>query len=226
MHATDEELSRYESEGGSTARTGEQQVQRASGGLQPSESDQRGRILLVYAATEPHTGVIADTIAVRLRGHGFAVEVGDATSGTMPPPQDYDVVVLGSPMVLGRETRLIMRYIEQNHRALGEMPSALFTVSGSGKVRDQDPGGFLEEFLRDVDWEPQLAAAFAGGEPFPRAGQMLRLAKLMAERQPAGGAAAYRTDWTDVRSFADAIATELANAATADERSEPHMAGH
>jgi menaquinone-dependent protoporphyrinogen IX oxidase len=121
---------------------------------------------------------------------------------------------------------MIATYIDQNRSALVEIPSALFTVSASGALRDQDPGGFLEEFLRAVDWQPDLAAAFAGGEPFPRSGHMLRLAKLMTGHGAGGaaGATAYRTDWTDVRSFADAIATELAKAATVADRTEPHVA--
>ncbi len=118
---------------------------------------------------------------------------------------------------------MIATYIEQNRSALDEIPSALFTVSASGALRDHDPGGFLEEFRDAVAWEPDLAAAFAGGEPFPRSGQMLGLARVMA-RQGVRGAASHRTDWTDVRSFADAIASELATAATVAERTEPHTA--
>ncbi len=215
-------MSRFESEGGSPAR--EKPPTQQSRGLQPSGRDHRGRILVVYAATEPHTSVIVDALAERLRGHGFAVEIGDALAGTMPPPQDYDVVVLGSPMVFGRESRLIATYIDQHRTALAELPSALFTVSESGAVRDPDPGGFLADFLRTVDWQPDLAAAFAGGEPLPREGILLRLAKSVANRPRS--AAALRTDWTDVQRFADAIADELANAAVSAERTEPHVFDH
>ena len=204
----------------------EQRPVQQNRGLRQTGQDQRGRILLVYAAREPHTGVIVDALAARLRRHGFAVEIGDTSAGTMPPPQDYDVVVLGSPMVFGREARLITTYIEQNRDALAELPSALFTVSTSGAVRDHDPGGFLAAFLRAVNWQPDLAAAFAGGEPFPSEGIMLCLGKWVTNCHDARGPAASRTDWTNVRHFADAIATELAGAAVIAERTEPHVTGH
>lgn len=195
-------------------------------GLQVSGSDHRGRILLVYAAKQPHTSVIADALSTRLRRHGFAVEIGDASAGTMPPPQDYDVVILGSPMSFSHESELIARYIEHHREALATVPSALFTVSSAGTLRDHDPGGFLEKFLRTVQWQPTVAAAFAGGEPFPREGLMLWLARRREHQGISQTHHAFRTDWIDVERFADAVAIELAGAAVTAERTEPHATGH
>lgn len=220
-----EELSRFESEGGATEHVVEQRDESRNRGLQPREADHRGRILIIYATQERHTRAIADALAHRLRSHGFAVEIGDACTGTMPPPQDYDVVILGLPMTFGRESARIATYVAQNRAGLSDMPSALFTVSKSGTIRDRDPGGFLQQFLRAVGWQPHLAAAFAGGEPFPREGVMLRLATWMGSPRASHEGAALRTNWTDVRCFADTIATDLANAAVTAERSEPHLVG-
>lgn len=221
-----EDLSRFESEGGST----EQVIEEAPGetrtrGLQPRGTDHRGRILIVRATREQHTCAIADALAVRLRSHGFAIETGDATTGMMPPPQDYDVVVLGLPMTFGRESDLIATYIEHNRAGLSDVPSAFFTVSTSKTIRDHDPGGFLERFVDSVDWMPDIAAAFAGGEPFPRDGVIMRLATQMGYARAPHEGAAFRTDWVDVDRFADAIATELASAAVTAERSTPHLVG-
>jgi len=213
-----EELSRFESEGGSPERV-IQPEEKSRGSLQPRCSDHRGRILITCATQEQHTYVIADALAVRLRRHGFAVEIGDVATGTMPPPQDYDIVILGVPMTSGHATDLIATYIVENRRALADVPAALFTVSKSGALRDHDPGGFLERFLRRVAWQPDFAAAFAGGEPFPREGVLLRIAEWMG--RPAA-ADPVRTNWTDVEHFADAIAIELANAAVTADRTEPH----
>jgi menaquinone-dependent protoporphyrinogen IX oxidase len=190
--------------------------------LLPRGSDHRGRILLVYATTQPHTRVIADAVAARLRSHGFAVEIGDASEGGMPPPQDYDAVILGGPLGSGQQSRLIETYIEQHLEALAEVPTALFTVSRSGTIRDLDPDGFLGPFSRAVDWRPDLAAAFAGGEPFPRAGLIVRFANRLGYQEAPRDDVALRTSWSDVEHFADTIATELAGAAETAERTEPH----
>jgi len=219
-----EELSRFESEGGSTEHVIEPNDDSRTRGLPPrdSDSDHRGRILILYATREHHIDVIADALAVRLRRHGLTVEIGDAATGMMPPPQDYDVVILGLPMTFGHESDLVATYIDENRGALSDLPSALFTVSKSGTLRDHDPGGFLERFLRRVAWQPDIAAAFAGGEPFPREGVLLRLTTWMGYPGAPQEGAASRTNWTDVQRFADAIAIELASAAVTAERSEPH----
>jgi menaquinone-dependent protoporphyrinogen oxidase len=217
--ATDKELSRFESEGGSTAPA--EQDDRL-GILEESGPDHRGRILVVYAARQPHTAVIVDALATRLRRHGYCVEIGDATAGTMPPPEDYDVVVLGSPMSFDQEASVIARYIADHREALDEIPSALFTVSSSGSLRDHDPGGFLEKFVETLQWRPAVAAAFAGGEPFPREGLMVRLARGMGRQGIYQDRRAFETNWSDVERFADTIAVELAGAAITVERTQPH----
>jgi menaquinone-dependent protoporphyrinogen oxidase len=210
--ATQNELSRFESEGGAIQPEAQDDQ---LGVLEESGPDHRGRILIVYAAREAHAAVIADALATRLRRHGFSVEVGDARLGTMPPPQDYDIVVLGAQMLFGQETAAIARYIDDHRDVLTEIPSVFFTVSSSGSLRDHDPGGFLEKFLATVEWEPALAAAFAGGEPFPREGLMLRLARGMGRPGIYQDRRAFETNWSDVEHFADTIAMELAGLAGA-----------
>jgi menaquinone-dependent protoporphyrinogen IX oxidase len=111
-------------------------------------AEQRGRILVVFAATP--ICALADAIAARLRRHGYQVELGDASTGGMPPPEDYDAVVLGS---LGPHSRSIARYIEHNRIGLAEVPTAMFT---RGTWRDCDT------FLRSTGWRPNFTAAFAG----------------------------------------------------------------
>ena len=183
------------------------------------DSDQRGRVLVVYASGQEHAGVIANAIAARIRSHGLRAEVGDASCGMMPPPEDYDAVVLGSPVGFGPKTRLIAGYIRDHRDALAEVPAALFTVSASGTVRDCDPGGFLAELVRSTGWQPDFAAAFAGGEPLPRSGW---IGRLVGYERTAQQVKALCTDWTDVDQFADTIATELARAAVGADRTEHH----
>ena len=191
-----------------------------------NRAEQRGRILLVHAARHDHTGVIAEAIAKRLRSHGYVVEIGDAATGGMPPPEDYDAVVLGSSLEDGPHTRLITRYVHHNRRGLAQVPTALFTVSTAGSARDTDPGGSLESLLRSARWRPDFAAAFAGGSPFPREGMVVRFARSLGYVPPGPSLAAISTDWMDVERFADEVAVSLARAAVTDERTEPHVTHH
>jgi len=189
----------------------------------PRGSEQRGRILLVHATVQHNTKGIADTIATRLREHGFVVEIGDACAGCMPPPEDYDGVVLGLPVGFGPDERLIAAYVHDNRRGLAGVPAALFTVSTAGAVRDIDPGGFFERLVADLDWSPDLAAAFAGGEPLPREGVLAWFARELGYARNKPPSDAVRTGWTDVRRFADEIARAVATAAVTAERTQPHV---
>lgn len=186
-----------------------------------SGSDQRGRVLIIYASAQEHARVIANAVAARIRAHGIVAEVGDAACSMMPPPQDYDAVVLGVPIELGPANLRITSYIDEHREALCAVPAALFTISTSGAARDQDPGGFLAQFVRATRWQPDFAAAFAGGEPLPREGWLVRLIGRGRDWQQIE---AVRTDWVDVDRFADRIATELARAAVSAERTEPRIA--
>jgi len=183
------------------------------------DPDRRGRILLAYAATQDHTRLIAETVALRLRSHGYTVEIGDATS-CMPPPEDYDAVVLGFD--LGSQTGPILRYVDDNRAGLAQVPTALFTVSMTGTERDVAPGGSLETFLRSARWRPDFAAAFAGGSPFPREGVLVRFVRRLGYMPPEVPLDAISTDWTDIDRFGDAVAIAVANIAVTAERTEPH----
>jgi menaquinone-dependent protoporphyrinogen oxidase len=189
-------------------------------------AEQRGRILLVHAARHDHTRVIAEAIASRLRSHGYRVEIGDAATGGMPPPEDYDAVVLGSSLEDGPYTRLITSYVHHNREGLAQVPTALFTVIASGSARDSDPGGHLEHFLRPARWQPDLTAAFAGGSPIPRECMLVRLVRNFGHMPHDLTSAATSTDWTDVARFADEVAVNLARAAVTAERTEPHVTHH
>jgi len=183
-------------------------------------SEQRARILVVYATAQHHTQVIAETIVAQLRVHGFVVEIGDARCGVMPPPEDYDGVVLGSPVGFGSDARLIAEYILHNRRGLAEVPAALFTVSTSGSAREVDPGGYLEQLVSAIGWAPDFAAAFAGGDPLPRIGKLVWFVRQMSS---VGEQRTLHTSWTDVRQFADEVAKAVATAVVT-ERGEPDLA--
>jgi menaquinone-dependent protoporphyrinogen IX oxidase len=189
-------------------------------------AEQRGRILVVYAARHDHTRVIAEAVGARLRGHGYLVEIGDATTGGMPPPEDYDAVVLGFSLEDRRCTRLITSYVHHNRGGLAQVSAALFTVRASGSARDANPDGQLQHALRPDRWQPDVAAAFAGGSPFPRECMLGWLARNAGSMPPDLASAATATDWSAVARFADAVAVNLARAAVIAERTEPHVTTH
>lgn len=165
----------------------------------------RGRVLLGYAALHGQPSVIADAVARRLRAHGHVVEAGDPCVAPMPPPEDYDCIVLGLPVGFGPPRRSIARYIIDHRAGLAELPVALFIVSAR---HEGDAGEFLAEFLRWLDWQPDRAAAFVAERPFARGSLRTYLARVVGSLRRASPPPS--TDWAAVARFADAIAADLA----------------
>jgi menaquinone-dependent protoporphyrinogen oxidase len=136
------------------------------------------RVLIAYACHFGRTRSIADDLARRLRARGHEVEVANAREGRLPPPQDYDAVVLGSPVQHGHHAREILDYAHDFHAELDAMPTAFFSVSLAASVpfASTDPGGHLESLVRETGWMPDHTASFGRlGTP-----QAWKLADLVA----------------------------------------------
>jgi len=173
------------------------------------------RILIAYASSYGQTRKIAEAIASELRHGGHVVELADTLAGPPPPVQDYDAVVLGSRVQLGRHARPILAYIAANRAELDQVPSYFFSVSMSAAERHTlDPDGYLEKLFATSHWRPREAIAIAGGLPYRRYGFILRAIMKSISRR--GGHTTDTshdheyTDWAQVQRFAAGIAAELA----------------
>lgn len=87
------------------------------------EKAQRGRILIAYATKGGSTAVIARWLAEGMTGAGVDVlDVGDIQS------LDYDFVVLGAPVRLGKIHPAMVAFLEEHRQKLSQIPKALFVV--------------------------------------------------------------------------------------------------
>jgi menaquinone-dependent protoporphyrinogen oxidase len=120
------------------------------------------RILVAYACYYGRARAIADELATRLSARGHEVEVANAREGRLPPPQDYDAVILGSRVEHGHHAREILDYVRQWRDELDHMPTAFFSVSLAACVpfATVDPGGHLAQLVHDAGWLPDHTASF------------------------------------------------------------------
>jgi menaquinone-dependent protoporphyrinogen oxidase len=88
-----------------------------------------GRVLVAYSCYFGRTRELVGELAQRLRARGHDVDVANAREGRLPPPQDYDAVVLGSPVHHGHHARVILDYAREYHDALEAMPTEFFSVT-------------------------------------------------------------------------------------------------
>lgn len=117
---------------------------------------------------------------MRWRGHD--VETACAREGRLPPPQDYDAVVLGSDVAFGHHSHKILDYIREHRAELAQKPSAFFSVNLAAAIpfAGSDPRGHLRHTFDALGWTPDHSAAFGAlGTP-----QVDRLADRFAVSLP------------------------------------------
>jgi menaquinone-dependent protoporphyrinogen oxidase len=183
------------------------------------------RILIVHASSHGQTRRIAEVIAERLRARGIEVELGDAFAARrgLPPPEDYDGVVLGSRIHMGRHASELIEYMVAHRFELSSMPTAFFSVSmaASTPQAGPDPQGYNASLFKLASWQPGRAVAFAGGLPYREYGRILRFVMKMLSARAGHPTDTSRnhdlTDWTAVRRFADAIADDVLAASMPDD---------
>jgi menaquinone-dependent protoporphyrinogen oxidase len=180
-------------------------------------ASEKPRVLIIHASEHGQTRRIAEAIGVTLRRRGCVVELADAHAGTaaLPPPLDYDAVVLGSRVQLGAHARAIGAYVRAHRAELHDVVTAFFSVSmaAANPANGTDPNGYVRKELARLAWTPARTAAFAGELAYRRYGLVTRyVMKRIA------GAAGHTTDtsrdheftdWDAVARFAQIIALDV-----------------
>ena len=165
------------------------------------------RILLLFASSYGHTRDIAWAIERHLRRRGHVVDLVDSRHAA-PSPSEYDLVVIGSRVELGRHAAAIRRYVRRHRAELERAPSAFFSVSMS--AAGPGPDGYLDAFIAETGWHPGRSISFAGALPYTQYNPIVRFVMKRISRKAGRTTDTSRdhdfTDWRAVRSFADAIA--------------------
>jgi menaquinone-dependent protoporphyrinogen oxidase len=178
------------------------------------------RILLLYATIEGQTAGIAERIAHKLREKGHSVEVLPADAArTGLDPAAYDGVMVGASIHYGRHPAYLRTLIRRHRGALAERPCAFFSVSlsaGGPRPKPKAAQRYLDKFLRQTGWQPQLTASFAGAVKYSLYGPIKRRVMIVFVRLGGGETDTTRdyeyTDWDAVERFADAYAQRLTQA--------------
>lgn len=169
------------------------------------------RVLMLYATTEGHTARIAQRIAQRLRDKGNSVDVFGADSVSADFVQaDYDGVIIGASIHYGHHPDYLRALVRRHRAALTSRPGAFFSVSLSAGGPGAKPAAaqrYLDNFLRQVGWQPRQTATFAGALLYSHYGFFKKLMMRMIVGMAGGNTDTTRdyeyTDWDAVERFAD-----------------------
>lgn len=152
------------------------------------------RVLVVYMSRHAQTKVIAVALAGHLSRDGLTAELADADARAVPPPADYEAVVIGSAVRFGRHARSVTEYIGRHGDALAAMPAFFFSVGN-----DDDIG----RMSRATGWRPTGSAVFEAIAP-----DLRRFLHRLGGRESSATEATF-ADSLRVRDFALTIGEEV-----------------
>lgn len=117
-------------------------------------------ILIAYASKSGTTKEAAEMLAELLTNH--AVTLADLEK-TTPVPTDFDYIVLGGPIRMGKAHKALRRYLAKYDEALCEIPHTLFLCCSIPHQFEH----YLESTFSDELRESAEEALYFGGELNP-----------------------------------------------------------
>lgn len=171
--------------------------------------------VILYGTSEGQTEKIATRIVEVLadRGHDATAVDADAWPGDRSVT-DFDAVVVGSSIHVGKHQPEIGSIVEANLDALAARPTAFFQVSLSSAVDDPDrqaeAAGYVDDFVETTGWQPDRIGLFGGALRYSKYGFLKRLLLKRIAKEATGDTDTSRdyeyTDWTEVEAFANDVA--------------------
>lgn len=174
-------------------------------------------IAILYGTTEGQAAKISGRIAQIARDldHGAeTVDIKDVSAGF--PLREYDAVVLGASIHMGKHEDYARDFVKRNREPLESIPSAFFSVSLAAREHadEAEARGYVERFLEETGWRPDMVGIFAGALRYTQYGFIKRhfMKKISRDRSSADidTSRDYEyTDWNDVRHFAEEFLERL-----------------
>jgi menaquinone-dependent protoporphyrinogen oxidase len=179
------------------------------------------RVLIPYGTTEGLTARISEYVAEVIRGHGHDADAVDLKGSGAPKPDDYDAVIVGASIHMGKHEDYVLHFVRENRDELGRLPSAFFSVSMAAHDNLEEAEGYIEEFVRETGWHPAKVGLFGGALLYTHYGFIKRhLMKKIARDKGIPDTDTSRdyvyTEWDGVKHFVEEFLETLPPEAARD----------
>lgn len=169
------------------------------------------KILVIYGTSEGQTEKIAKRISEVITDKGHSVETVYAKETSSDFAfEDYDAVIVGASIHVGKFQDYIHGLVEENNDVLNDKLSAFFSVSltaAGDKPEDEEQAReYVGTFVEETGWHPDMIGIFAGALKYSEYGfikrfMMKKIAKKAGWETDTSRDYEY-TDWEDVVHFA------------------------
>lgn len=170
-------------------------------------------ILITYSTTDGHTRSICERLTQLVEEYDHSVVLSWMSDNPDIDLRPFDKVVIGASIRYGKHQPQVFEFIRKNQSVLESKPNAFFSVNVVARKPEKnqpDTNPYLQKFLKQIAWQPQNLAVFAGRIDYPRYGfidrQMIRLIMWMTKGPTDTTATIEFTDWSKVEEFGRAIA--------------------
>jgi menaquinone-dependent protoporphyrinogen oxidase len=173
------------------------------------------KTFITFGTTEGQTAKIAEFISAVLRDHGHDVTMVDVKDTAEVVPDDYDAVIVGASIHMGKHDKHVVDFVRRTHDTLRRLPNAFFSVSLAAHGDTAEAEGYIEHFEQETGWRPDRVALFGGALLYTQYGFIKRhMMRRIARNKPGNlGTDLSRdyvyTEWDGVKRFAEQCAADL-----------------
>ncbi|HDR1866294.1 TPA: menaquinone-dependent protoporphyrinogen IX dehydrogenase [Pasteurella multocida] len=163
------------------------------------------KTLILYSSCDGQTKKIAEFIASKLSGDVQTQPLTEKTDITKA-----DRIVIGASIRYGHFDKVLDKFVKKQTALLSQKPNAFFAVNLTARKAGKDTpetNVYVRKFLQRIDWQPHLAAVFAGALYYPRYSffdrTMIRLIMKITGGETDTSKEIEYTDWQKVESFTE-----------------------
>jgi len=174
-------------------------------------------LLIAYSTTDGHTLRICERIKQVVEQGNHDVDVRLIENVSSVDVESVDKIVVGASIRYGKHQPLVQRFIEEHRVKLENTRSAFFSVNVVARKPEKNlpaTNPYMQKFLKQISWQPQLMAVFAGKINYPIYKfwdrQVIRFIMWMTKGPTDLDAVVDFTDWNKVEDFARMVAEDLA----------------
>ena len=166
--------------------------------------------LVAYGTGQGQTAKVAEHVDSVLTDRGHDVTTLPVSAATRVDVEEFDAVLVGSPVNYRRHLPEVLEFVERNREALSERPTAFFQLSialvWAERWAREAPAALADRLAAKTGWRPDRVGFFAGAVTYTQYDRPTRWLFRAVSALTTGDADTSRdyeyTDWDAVERFA------------------------